>query len=87
MTRSTSRLSIGVTGLLIWLLLVLMFSLGVAGKAGGAEAGSVQIKVDQVGYLPDAGKLAVVTAPGTTFEVKRGSDNVVVFKGTLGAAR
>jgi endoglucanase len=86
MTRSTSRLSIGVTGLLIWLLLVLMFSLGVAGKAGGAEAGSVQIKVDQVGYLPDAGKLAVVTAPGTTFEVKRGSDNVVVFKGTLGAA-
>jgi endoglucanase len=86
MTRSTSRLSIGMTGLLIWLLLVLMFSLGVAGKAGGAEAGSVQIKVDQVGYLPDAGKLAVVTAPGTTFEVKRGSDNVVVFKGTLGAA-
>ena len=86
MTRSTSRLSIGVTGLLIWLLLVLMFSLGVAGKAGGAEAGSVQIKVDQVGYLPDAGKLAVVTAPGTTFEVKRASDNGVVFKGTLGAA-
>jgi endoglucanase len=60
--------------------------LGIAGQAGGAEAGSVQIKVDQVGYLPDAAKLAVVTGAGKTFEVKRASDNAVVFQGTLGAA-
>jgi endoglucanase len=65
---------------------VSVLMLGIAGKAGGAEAGSVQIKVDQVGYLPDVAKLAVVTGAGTTFEVKRASDNVVVFKGTLGAA-
>jgi hypothetical protein len=53
MTRSGSRLSVGVIGLLTWPLLVLLFSSGVAGHAGGAETGSVQIKVDQVGYLPD----------------------------------
>jgi endoglucanase len=66
--------------------LVSVFSLGVAGKAGGAETGSVQIKVDQVGYLPDGEKAAVVTAAAKTFEVKRASDNVAVFSGTLGPA-
>lgn len=50
-----------------------------------AEEGSVQIKVDQVGYLPGAPKLAVVTASAAkTFEVKRATDNATVFKGTLG---
>jgi endoglucanase len=86
MARSTSRRSICMPGLWIWVVLVLSFILGVAGKAGGAETGSVQIKVDQVGYLPDATKVAVVTAAGTTFEVKRASDNVAVLKGTLGPA-
>jgi endoglucanase len=75
-----------VTGLLIWLLLVLVFSLRVAGKAGGSEIGSVQIKVDQVGYLPDGEKLAVVTTAAKTFEVRRASDNVAVFSGALGPA-
>ena len=41
---------------------VLVFRLGVAGKAGGAETGSVQIKVDQVGYRPDGEKVAVTAA-------------------------
>ena len=86
MTGSTSRRGIGMPGMWIWVVVVSVLLLGIAGKAGGAEAGSVQIKVDQVGYLPDAAKLAVVTGAGTTFEVKRASDNVVVFKGTLGAA-
>ena len=86
MTRSGSRLRVGVTGLLIWLLLVLVFSLRVAGKAGGSEIGSVQIKVDQVGYLPDGEKLAVVTTAAKTFEVRRASDNVAVFSGALGPA-
>jgi hypothetical protein len=35
-----------VATLSIWLVPVLVFSLGVAEKAGGAETGSVQIKVD-----------------------------------------
>ena len=39
-----------------------------------------------MGYLPDAAKLAVVTAEAKTFEVKRASDNVAVFTGTLGPA-
>ena len=86
MTRSGSRLRVGVTGLLIWLLLVLVFSLRVAEKAGGAEIGSVQIKVDQVGYLPDGEKLAVVTTAAKTFEVRRASDNVAVFSDALGPA-
>ena len=86
MTGSTSRRGICMPGMWIWVVVVSVLLLGIAGKAGGTEAGSVQIKVDQVGYLPDAAKLAVVTGAGTTFEVKRASDNVVVFKGTLGAA-
>ena len=86
MTGSTSRRGICMPGMWIWLVVVSVLLLGIADKAGGAEAGSVQIKVDQVGYLPDAAKLAVVTGQAKTFEVKRASDNVVVFKGTLGAA-
>jgi hypothetical protein len=43
-------------------MLVLVFRLGVAGKAGGAATGSVQIKVDQVGYRPDGEKVAVTAA-------------------------
>ena len=86
MTSFGSRLGVGVAGVLIWLVLLLMFSLGVAGKAGGAESGSVQIKIDQVGYLPDGEKVAVVTAAAKTFEVKRATDNVAVFSGTLGPA-
>jgi endoglucanase len=86
MSRSTRRYSVGVAGLLIWLVLVSVFILGVSGKAGGAETGNVQIKVDQVGYLPDAAKVAVVTAAAKTFEVKRASDNAAVFSGTLGPA-
>ena len=72
MTGSTSRRGICMPGMWIWVVVVSVLLLGIAGKAGGTEAGSVQIKVDQVGYLPDAAKLAVVTGAGTTFEVKTG---------------
>jgi endoglucanase len=73
-----------------WVCLVLFISLlfsGAIGRICRAENGSVQIKVDQVGYLPQASKVAVVTGAATTFEVKRSSDNVTVFKGTIGTAR
>jgi endoglucanase len=39
--------------------------------------------VDQVGYLLNGPKVAIVSAPGTTFEVLRSSDNSSVFKGKL----
>lgn len=52
-----------------------------------SENASVQIKVDQVGYLPGADKLAIVTAAGTSFELKRSEDNVTVYKGALSPAK
>jgi hypothetical protein len=53
-TRPLSPLGVGVASLLIWLVLVLLFSLGVAGKAGGAETGSVQIKATRGAIGPMA---------------------------------
>src|SRR5215469_1018340 len=54
----------------------------------GADRGTVRIKVDQVGYLPHASKLAVVDrTTATTFEVKRASDHRTMFKGVLGPPR
>lgn len=54
-----------------------------------AAAQTANIKVDQVGYLPGAAKLALVSAKGWNpqkFSVKRTSDNSVVFEGTLSSA-
>jgi len=48
-----------------------VFLLGTRGKAYGTELGSVQIKVDQVGYRPGAAKMAVVTGAARVFELKR----------------
>src|SRR5271157_2859995 len=86
MTTSTSRLRARLPIPSIGLILLTIFFLGTMGTAYAAEVGSIPIKVDQVGYLPGASKVAVVTAAATTFEVKRASDNVTVFKGTLGPA-
>ncbi len=47
---------------------------------------SPAIKLDQVGYLSSAKKIAVVTSSAQTFEVKQVSDGKTVFKGTLSAA-
>lgn len=55
-------------------------------SARAADTPSPLIKVDQVGYLPTAPKLAMVTAAAKSFEVKRASDNVTVLEGTLGPA-
>ena len=86
MTTSTSRLRARLPIPPIGLILLAIFFLGAMGTAYAAEGGSIAIKVDQVGYLLAAPKLAVVTAAATTFEVKRASDNVPVYKGTLGPA-
>ena len=45
------------------------------------------IKVDQVGYPLNGPKVALVSAPGTTFEVLRSSDNSAVFQGKLTPAQ
>jgi endoglucanase len=58
-----------------------------AAIAQGAETAQPAIKVDQVGYPLDGPKVALVSAPAATFEVRRLSDNVAVFKGKLTAAK
>ncbi|MGA2482429.1 MAG: glycoside hydrolase family 9 protein [Candidatus Acidiferrales bacterium] len=67
---------------LVFLLHLILFS---AAAAFAAETATVKIKVDQVGYLPDAPKLAMVSAPAKTFQVKQASDGAVVLEGKLGA--
>jgi endoglucanase len=79
LTYFQSVLPIALTLLSIWLL-------GSRELAYGAESKSVQIMVDQVGFLPDSAKIAMITASAKTFEVKRGSDNATVFKGELAPA-
>ena len=51
-----------------------------------AENAITNIKVDQVGYPSNSPKIALVSAAGRTFSLKRVSDNAVVFDGKLGPA-
>ena len=77
--RSCNRTSGGWVGLLLrWIVCIASLS-----EVFAADSSSVQVKVDQVGYLPTSTKLALVTAQANTFEVKRVSDNGTVFKGEL----
>jgi endoglucanase len=55
---------------------------GATGKA--AETTKLAIKVDQVGYPTEGPKVALVTVPATVFQVRRASNNKVVFRGKLG---
>ena len=50
-----------------------------------AAAPTLEIKVDQVGYLPEAAKVAFVVskAAATSFRVRRTGDDAVAFEGTL----
>jgi endoglucanase len=52
-----------------------------------AAAPTTAIKVDQVGYLPEAPKLALVVAnqPATEFLLRKGNDSTIVFRGRLSA--
>lgn len=52
----------------------------------GAESPALAIKVDQVGYLADGAKVALVSVPAKTFEIRRSSDGKVEFRGLLGPA-
>ena len=46
-------------------------------------AASLSIKVDQAGYPLDGPKVALVSERAESFEVRKASDNAVVFKGKL----
>ncbi|HXJ89895.1 MAG TPA: glycoside hydrolase family 9 protein [Candidatus Binatia bacterium] len=70
----------------IGMLLLCVAPLVTTGDARAAESKSVQINVDQVGYLPESPKLAFVTTQASTFEVKRASDGGIAFKGDLSPA-
>ncbi len=48
-----------------------------------AQAPTLAIKVDQVGYLSSSPKIALVSAPGTSFVVKRVNDGATVLEGKL----
>jgi endoglucanase len=74
-------------GLVVPGLLLLLSSPGPA--AGPPPAPTLAIKVDQVGYLPGAPKVALVVseAAAGSFLVRRAGDGAVVFRGTLGAPR
>jgi len=75
----TAVVQIGI--FILWIL-----SIATATDARAVEGRSVQIKLDQVGYLTESPKLAIVTAQANTFEVKRSSDDETVFKGELSSA-
>src|SRR5437879_6084943 len=65
---------------------LLAASLGMA-----ADTATTNIKVDQVGYMPNQPKIALIDATGTgssppqNFALKRTSDNAVVFQDKLSA--
>jgi len=54
-----------------------------------AANSTLEIKVDQVGYLPNAAKIAMVATknPATEFTVNQSKDGKPVFHGALSAAR
>ena len=54
--------------------------------AHGAGAAQLAIKVDQVGYPLNGPKVALVSSPATSFELRRAGDKAVVFQGKLTAA-
>jgi endoglucanase len=54
-----------------------------AALAHGTEYATLAIKVDQVGYPLDGPKVALVAAPAESFQLRRTSDNSIVFQGRL----
>ena len=60
------------------------------GRSSGildTNKGKLAIKVDQVGYPPQGPKIAFVSVPAQSFQVRRSSDNAVAFEGKLTAAQ
>jgi endoglucanase len=72
--------------LLLLAVLAALFILALA-RAHAAEAPTTAIKVDQVGYSLSGPKVAIVSAPGKAFDLKRSSDGAVVFHANLTPAQ
>lgn len=54
-------------------------------QPAASESPVSSIKIDQVGYLLQAPKVALVTGSATTFSIKRSDTGTVMFKGKLAA--
>ena len=65
---------------------LLAFACGGKKESADASRKPASIKLDQVGYPVDAQKIAMVSAPAQTFQVKRAADNVVMLQGKLSAS-
>jgi endoglucanase len=70
-------------GLFVAGLLFCPSALAYGEESKAVERASGSIKVDQVGYPVNGPKVALVSSPATTFEVRRSSDGVVAFSGKL----
>jgi len=85
MTKSPGKKSPSLSALIAKAILLTFFFDGTIGSAPSRENGTVRIKVDQVGYLPRASKVAMVNATtATTFAVKRASNDTTAFQGLCG---
>lgn len=63
--------------------------LGSVAQVAVAQTATINIKVDQVGYLPGAPKVAFIAglgSPARSFSIKRTRDNSVAFEGKLSTA-
>ena len=76
----------------MWMLATALFYFilpRVMAQSTTAQPATTKIKVDQVGYLVNAPKLALVSVPGShplSFSVKRTSDNGIALQGNLSTA-
>ncbi|MBD0259109.1 MAG: cellulase, partial [Cytophagales bacterium] len=65
-----------------------LLALGLAALPGHAQQPSEAIRLNQIGFYPDAPKIAVVPAEAEgTFTVTTADRTQTVFTGTLGAVR
>jgi len=83
-----TRQSLLVGRVLTFAFLFFIVQVGI-GPLAFAQTATTSIKVDQVGYLPDAPKIALLSASGSNpqnFLIKRTKDNSVAFQGKLSSA-
>ena len=73
--------------LLLWRAGVAGFAFMAGILARGAGVPTTAIKVDQVGYPVNGSKIALVSAPAKTFDIRHFGDGKVAFYGLLEPAR
>jgi endoglucanase len=73
--------------LLLLAIVAVLVIIPLARARGAAQPPTTAIKVDQVGYPLEGPKVAMVSAPGKNFELKRSIDGAVVFHADLTPAQ